>query len=1082
MSLAGSVRAGRAFVEITAETNKLRKGLGDAKARLEDFSHSVASMGAGLAALGTAAALPFALSAKSFAGFDDRMRMVSAVTGAADDQFKRLTRTAQKLGRETSFTAQQVADAMTAMGRMGFRPGEIDEASGAVLDLARSTGTDLPQAADIAANSMRIFGMSAADMAEVADLLTATANGSAQTLEDLFEGLKIVGPQAKAAGEDLRETCAALGVLANVGVKGSLAGTALRKSFVRFADAGVQKQLAELGIVTIDANGNLLKTADIMTQIARAMARMPTARKLSFAQEIFDIRGALAGLSIGGNIEELDRFLDTLQDVDGAAATTAKRMDEGLGGSFRLLQSAAEGSMNAVGDAVVGTLQPMTDYLTAAINASTGWIEANRGVVTAIAATAAGTVALGTGLMALGVITRGAAAGAGALRAAFSGISKMWSALATAGHAVTTSMRLVSGAFSAYADASIPALVGTSRLLAALNLPLDSRAKQVAASLVLMSNAEAAAAAKTAITTRYAAACTVLGKFKAATIASAVATKAHAVAEVASGVATKALAVARGIATAATKVFTWSTLKATAASFAANASNIALAAGAKLVAGGYLAASAAASAFCAIPIVAIVVALVGGLVVLTASLAKSSRYVARLTEAAQKMREEGDKNRKTDELRMERLRQLAGKQNLSNREMEEAGRIANILQSRYGDLGISVDAVAGRIDMATDAQKRFSAAMKAAALAQVEAEILEITHNISELEKESDSMLGFWVNAWNTISFRMGKASDDIAANGKKIEEAMLRLRAAKARKSAIEGDEEGSLTGDTDENEALEKKISEESERVVASKDDAERAGQRAAEIEQRLERERRTSIENEIADIRALRDEYKGLVRTMLEYERSKASPDKNAIAALEAKLDAADRDAAKREKAARDKDRDRRAEEAEEIRLEFERESEDVGNRRDEEERDRGLVAILQADRAKGLSLLENLVAKYTDEAAAAKQRFETAFKEATSDGSVSDTEAAQLDLLKEAYAGAEALVDKYAGQLRDARESPDNGERSRSVGSFYASALEAFGAADAGRRTATATEQTATATRRILNYLRSEKTTSGAPVFS
>ena len=89
---------------------------------------------------------------------------------------------------------------------------------------------EVGRASHIAANSMRIFGMEASKMTQVTDILTATANGSAQTLTDLFEGLKMAGPQAAAAGKTLDELCAALGVMANMGVKGSLAGTALRKA------------------------------------------------------------------------------------------------------------------------------------------------------------------------------------------------------------------------------------------------------------------------------------------------------------------------------------------------------------------------------------------------------------------------------------------------------------------------------------------------------------------------------------------------------------------------------------------------------------------------------------------------------------------------------------------------------------------------------------------------------------------------------------------------------------------------------------------------------------------------------------
>jgi len=305
-----------------------------------------------------------------------------------------MTKVAQKLGRETSFTAKQVADGMVALGRMGFSPKEIEAAIQPMLDLARATGTELGEAADIAANSMRIFGIEAGKMSSVADILTATANGSAQTLTDLFEALKMAGPQAKAAGENITNTAGAIGVLANFGIKGSLAGTALRKSFSQFAKIKVQDQLKAFGVETVQANGDLRKMADIMADVGNVMNAMPTADRIVFAEDIFDIRGSLAGLSLGGNVKDLESFIAKLQDVDGTARQTAQEMDAGLGGSFRMLMSAVEGAMNAVAKALEGTLQPLVDKLTAVTLAVIEWLEANASMVTGFAVAVAGAAAL----------------------------------------------------------------------------------------------------------------------------------------------------------------------------------------------------------------------------------------------------------------------------------------------------------------------------------------------------------------------------------------------------------------------------------------------------------------------------------------------------------------------------------------------------------------------------------------------------------------------------------------------------------------------------------------------------------------
>ena len=456
MSATANIKAGRAYVEVTADSSKLRRSLGEAQAQLRSFSKSCAAMGREMLALGGAMSLPFALAERSFAGFDDRMRLAQAVTNSTGEAFESLTRTAQRLGREMSFTAQQVADAMVALGRMGFDRTEIEASISSVLNLSRATGTELAESADIAANSMRIFGLEASKMAQVTDVLTATANGSAQTLTDLFEGLKMAGPQAAAAGESLGDLCAALGVMANMGVKGSLAGTALRKAYVQFADVKVQKVLREVGVEATYSSGNLRKMAEVMRDIAAATKSLPTAERLAFMKEVFDVRGMMSGMSLTKDIGELDAFLAKLKDVSGQADTTARAMDAGIGGSFRLFRSAVEGAMNATGEALNSTIKPIVERITAVINSFTKWIEANRGLVTSIAVAAGSIAALGATLLAVGAVSHVISTGIAALSGVFSAFAGVQAALAGKGVLVQGAFSLMARAFADYRNAAIP--------------------------------------------------------------------------------------------------------------------------------------------------------------------------------------------------------------------------------------------------------------------------------------------------------------------------------------------------------------------------------------------------------------------------------------------------------------------------------------------------------------------------------------------------------------------------------------------------------------------------------------------------
>lgn len=428
----GKIRAGQAFVELYGDDSELQRTLANTKKRLQSFGTAMAGIGAKMVGVSTMLATPFAFATKKFADFDDAMRMVRAVSSATAEEFKVLTATAERLGRETSFMAKDAAEGMISLARIGFKPMQINATIGAVLNLARATGTDLGQAAEIAANNMRVFDIEVSRMTNVVDILTATANNSAQTLIDLSEGLKMAGPQAAAAGDDIRNVAASLGVLANMGIKGSLAGTALRKAYSQFANVDIQGKLKAIGnIDTIDKSGNLRAMPDIMADIAEVMNKMPSAERLAFAEEIFDLRGALAGLQLGGNIEQLRSFIAMLKDVDGVAERTAAEMEDGIGGAFRMLEAAAEGVQISVGRIIGEAMTPYIKKISTMLTSVAEWAAANKDVVISIAKGIGILGAAGAGLIALGVSAKVAAKAIGLLSISLKVASFSMSMLAT---------------------------------------------------------------------------------------------------------------------------------------------------------------------------------------------------------------------------------------------------------------------------------------------------------------------------------------------------------------------------------------------------------------------------------------------------------------------------------------------------------------------------------------------------------------------------------------------------------------------------------------------------------------------------
>lgn len=358
----GAVAAGAAFIKLTLDDASLQKGLEQAHGKLKAFKQAE-SIANGMATAFTAMTVPIVGAMRSFAAFDDQIRMVRAVTGATADAMAELTEQAKQLGRETSFTASEVASGMLALGRMGLSPEEIRNTIRPMMDLSRVTGTELGQAAEIAANNMRVFGLQAADMSEIADLLSVTANSSAQTLTDLGEALKMAGPHAKRAGADLKDTAAAIGILANMGIKGSLAGTALGKSYKKLADPKTIDYLKSYGVETLNADGSLRRMRDTLVDIAKAMESMTNAQQIAFMEKVFDARGSLGGGTLAVNTAAIDEFVKKLDKAEGDTAKKAEEMEAGIGGALRKLGSAAEGVSLAFGELISVSFLPLVEKL-----------------------------------------------------------------------------------------------------------------------------------------------------------------------------------------------------------------------------------------------------------------------------------------------------------------------------------------------------------------------------------------------------------------------------------------------------------------------------------------------------------------------------------------------------------------------------------------------------------------------------------------------------------------------------------------------------------------------------------------------
>jgi hypothetical protein len=276
------------------------------------------------------------------AEFEQKMSEVQAITGASGKALEKLKNNAKDLGAATKFTAAEVAELQIAYGRLGFTDKEILQVTKATLDLATATGEDLAKSADIAGSTLRGFGLDADQMQRVIDVMASSFNKSALGLENFSEAMKYVAPVAAANNISLEETTALLGTLADNGIRGSMAGTSLRK-IISDLDKGT-KPLNEK-LKDLAAKG--FNSADAMDEVGRtAYASLLTLVKYN---------------------DKTSELTKSLGDVNGEASKMASIMEDNLIGDFTKLTSAIDGLILSA-EGASAPLREVTQDLTRLVN------------------------------------------------------------------------------------------------------------------------------------------------------------------------------------------------------------------------------------------------------------------------------------------------------------------------------------------------------------------------------------------------------------------------------------------------------------------------------------------------------------------------------------------------------------------------------------------------------------------------------------------------------------------------------------------------------------------------------------------
>lgn len=286
--------------------------------------------------------------------FQSSMSQVAATMGVGVDQIQSLTDKAKEMGSTTAFTATQAADALNYLALAGYDANKAAEVLPSVLNLAAAGGMDLAYASDLVTDAMASLNLEASkqNVDEFGNKLAKAASKANANVSQLGEAILTVGGTAANLKGGTTELTTALGLLANVGIKGAEGGTHLRNIILSLQSPtdDATKLMEQLGLQVYDAQGNMRGLDDILTDLNGSLAGLTQGQKDSVINALFNktdlaaVNGLLAAQ--GEQWESLAQQIDAAGEAagdSGAMAQMAETQLDNLQGSVTIMQSALEG-------------------------------------------------------------------------------------------------------------------------------------------------------------------------------------------------------------------------------------------------------------------------------------------------------------------------------------------------------------------------------------------------------------------------------------------------------------------------------------------------------------------------------------------------------------------------------------------------------------------------------------------------------------------------------------------------------------------------------------------------------------------
>lgn len=377
--------------------------------------------------------------------FESSMSKVEALSGASADEMEQLKLKAQEMGKTTKFTATESADAFGYMALAGWDTSQMLDGIEGVLNLAAASEMDLATASDIVTDNLSAFGLTAGASGEevgklanqLADQMAYAMSHSNTSTEQLGEAWKNCAATSTQLGYSLEDTTAALMVMADSGIKGGEAGTALSSIMTRLGNnvSDCRTMLSDYGIEVYDSEGNVKSLSEILGGMKEVWAGLTDEQKSNLSYVVAGKTAQSELMTVlGESTGSFEEYAAGLSNCSGAASDMSSTMLDNLSGDVTLMQSAfdglkqtifedADGPLRDVAQGITNELIPAAEDMYADIKEGIAWMGEHKTAVEGVALVVG---SLATGIAAYNVVSGIAAIKQWALNAAFLASPVTW--------------------------------------------------------------------------------------------------------------------------------------------------------------------------------------------------------------------------------------------------------------------------------------------------------------------------------------------------------------------------------------------------------------------------------------------------------------------------------------------------------------------------------------------------------------------------------------------------------------------------------------------------------------------------------